>query len=132
MSKNPLILSYNKNLEIEEFDPASSPSISSSDSNDKNDLMYHSYFILPSMSLKEKSSIQNIKTNNTLFKSFSGSPLIFNNDNKNNKKNINKNNIYNTKTQKLSWKKEINNNNIKINKINKTEKKSKKKIIKFK
>ena len=126
MSKNPLILSYNKNLEIEEFDPASSPSISSSDSNDKNDLMYHSYFILPSMSLKEKSSIQNIKTNNTLFKSFSGSPLIFNNDNKNNKKNINKNNIYNTKTQKLSWKKEINNNNIKINKINKTEKKSKK------
>ena len=126
MSKNPLILSYNKNLEIEEFDPASSPSISSSDSNDKNDLMYHSYFILPSMSLKEKSSIQNIKTNNTLFKSFSGSPLIFNNDNKINKKNINKNNIYNTKTQKLSWKKEINNNNIKINKINKTEKKSKK------
>ena len=86
MSKNPLILSYNKNLEIEEFDPASSPSISSSDSNDKNDLIYHSYFILPSMSLKEKSSIQNIKTNNTLFKSFSGSPLIFNNDNKNNKK----------------------------------------------
>ena len=129
MSKNPLILSYNKNLEIEEFDPASSPSISSSDSNDKNDLMYHSYFILPSMSLKEKSSIQNIKTNNTLFKSFSGSPLIFNNDNKINKKNINKNNIYNTKTQKLSWKKEINNNNIKINKINKTEKKSKKKLL---
>ena len=132
MSKNPLILSYNKNEEIEEFAPASYPSISSSDSNDKNDLIYHSYFILPSMSLKENSNtlnnIQNIKTNNKLFKSFSGTPLIFNNDNK---ININKNNIYNTKTQKLSWKKEPNNNNIKINKTkqfsNKTEKKPRKK-----
>ena len=130
MSKNPLILSYNKNEEIEEFDPASSPSISSSDSNDKNDLIYHSYFILPSMSLKENSNtlnnIQSIKSNNKLFKSFSGSPLIFSNDNK---KNSNKKNIYNIKTQKLSWKKESNSNNIKINKINKTERKPRKKKL---
>ena len=130
MSKNPLILSYNKNEEIEEFDPASSPSISSSDSNDKNDLIYHSYFILPSMSLKENSNtlnnIQSIKANNKLFKSFSGSPLIFSNDNK---KNSNKKNIYNIKTQKLSWKKESNNNNIKINKVNKTERKPRKKKL---
>ena len=130
MSKNPLILSYNKNKEIEEFDPASSPSISSSDSNDKNDLIYHSYFILPSMSLKENSNtlnnIQSIKANNKLFQSFSGSPLIFSNDNK---KNSNKKNIYNIKTQKLSWKKESNSNNIKINKVNKTERKPRKKKL---
>ena len=133
MSKNPLILSYNKNEEIEELAPASSPSISSSDSIDKNDLIYHSYFILPQMSIKDNNTlnkIQNLKSSNKLFKSFSGSPLIFNNEPK---KNSNKRIIYNAKTQKLIWKKEPNNNNIKINKTkqfnNKTEKKPRKKKL---
>ena len=130
MSKNPLILSYNKNEEIEEFAPASSPSVSSSDSNDKNDLIYHSFFILPKEGINSLNNIQSIKANNDLFKSFSGSPLIFNS---NTKKNNNKNNIYNSKTHKLSWKKEPNNNNIKISKTkqfnNKTNQNPRKKKL---
>ena len=130
MSKNPLILSYNKNEEIEEFAPASSPSVSSSDSNDKNDLIYHSFFILPKEGINSLNNIQSTKANNDLFKSFSGSPLIFNS---NTKKNNNKNNIYNSKTHKLSWKKEPNNNNIKISKTkqfnNKTNQNPRKKKL---
>ena len=130
MSKNPLILSYNKNEEIEEFAPASSPSVSSSDSNDKNDLIYHSFFILPKEGINSLNNVRSAKAGGDLFKSFSGSPLIFNS---NTKKNNNKNNIYNSKTHKLSWKKEPNNNNIKISKTkqfnNKTNQNPRKKKL---
>ena len=130
MSKNPLILSYNKNEEIEEFAPASSPSVSSSDSNDKNDLIYHSFFILPKEGINSFNNVLSAKAGGDLFKSFSGSPLIFNS---NTKKNNNKNNIYNSKTHKLSWKKEPNNNNIKISKTkqfsNKTNQNPRKKKL---
>ena len=130
MSKNPLILSYNKNEEIEEFAPASSPSVSSSDSNDKNDLIYHSFFILPKEGINSLNNVRSVKAGGDLFKSFSGSPLIFNS---NTKKNNNKNNIYNSKTHKLSWKKEPNNNNIKISKTkqfnNKTNQNPRKKKL---
>ena len=129
MSKNPLILSYNKNEEIEEFAPASSPSVSSSDSNDKNDLIYHSFFILPKEGINSLNNVRSAKAGGDLFKSFSGSPLIFNS---NTKKNNNKNNIYNSKTHKLSWKKEPN-NNIKISKTkqfnNKTNQNPRKKKL---
>ncbi len=101
MSKNPLILSYNKNEEIEEFAPASSPSVSSSDSNDKNDLIYHSFFILPKEGINSLNNIQSAKANNDLFKSFSGSPLIFNS---NTKKNNNKNKKFQNKTKFLFFK----------------------------
>ena len=68
MSNNPLILSYNKYKQIEEYAPASSPSVSSSNSFEKNELIYHSFFLPNQSALTEESLINNdiIKTNTNL------------------------------------------------------------------
>jgi hypothetical protein len=142
MSYNISILSYNKNEEIKEYEPLPSPSISSNESNEKNELIYHSCFIPSKISINEDTNyyynFSKTKTNFNLYKSFSSSPLIFNS---NISKQINyTNNIYNTKSQNIFWKKkscDINDNKKKqINKnknMNKISKKNprKKKIIKY-
>jgi len=140
MSYNISILSYNKNEEIKEYEPLPSPSISSNESNEKNELIYHSCFIPSKISINEDTNyyynFSKTKTNFNLYKSFSSSPLIFNS-------NISKqtnytNNIYNTKSQNIFWKKkscDINDNKKKqINKnknMNKISKKNprKKKLL---
>ena len=129
MSNNPLILSSNKIKEIEEYAPASSPSISSSNSLEKNELIYHSFFIPNQSVLTEESLINsniintNTKTNTNLnlYKSFSASPLIFNNHTKNATNDYN--NIYSAKTHQTLAKKNLNNKGINNNnKINKEKK----------
>jgi len=122
MSNNPLILSYNKNKEIEEYAPASSPSVSSSNSFEKNELIYHSFFLPNQSALTEESLLNNdimkTNTNLNLYKSFSASPLIFNNDTKNTSNGYN--NIYSAKTHQDFEKKDF--NNINNNKIKKEKK----------
>ena len=131
MSYNTTILSYNKNEEIEELNPASSPSISSKESNDKNELIYNSFYIPSKISLNEENINSNdlirSNTNINIFKSYSASPLLFNTNTKTtNNINTSNNNRYNTdkyttKTKKIFDKKKLNekiNINNKINKIN--------------
>ena len=132
MSYNTTILSYNKNEEIEELDPASSPSISSRESNDKNQIIYNSFYIPTRITLNEYSISSNnlfhSNANINVFKSYSASPLLFNTNTKNTNNytnNINNTNTnrYNTakqsiKTKKIFDKKKLNDKiNIK-NKIN--------------
>ena len=137
MSYNTTILSYNKNEEIEELDPASSPSISSRESNDKNQIIYNSFYIPTRITLNEYSISSNnlfhSNTNINIFKSYSASPLLFNTNTKNTNNytnNINNTNTnrYNTakqsiKTKKIFDKKKLNdkiniNNKININDTN--------------
>ena len=137
MSYNTTILSYNKNEEIEELDPASSPSISSRESNDKNQIIYNSFYIPTRITLNEYSISSNnlfhSNTNINIFKSYSASPLLFNTNTKNTNNytnNINNTNTnrYNTakqsiKTKKIFDKKKLDdkiniNNKININDTN--------------
>ena len=112
MSYNTTILSYNKNEEIEELDPASSPSISSRESNDKNQIIYNSFYIPTRITLNEYSISSNnlfhSNTNINIFKSYSASPLLFNTNTKNTNNytnNINNTNRYNTAKQSIKTKK---------------------------
>ena len=114
MSYNTTILSYNKNEEIEELDPASSPSISSRESNDKNQIIYNSFYIPTRITLNEYSISSNnlfhSNTNINIFKSYSASPLLFNTNTKNTNNytnNINNTNTnrYNTAKQSIKTKK---------------------------
>ena len=126
MSYNFTILSYNKNEEIEEYAPASSPSTSSIESNNENELRYHSFYIPSSMSLNEDNMLFS-NTNLNIFKSYSASPLIINYNKPKNTINTNSlTNIYDSKTKKIFAQKKPNNNikidnnnNININNNNK-------------
>ena len=126
MSYNTTILSYNKNEEIEEYDPAPSPSISSSnESIDKNELIYHSFFIPSKITLdEERFSTFNLfrsNTNMNIFKSYSNSPLLFNSDIK--KTNTITNTINSkSKPKKQFIKKKDKDNNINNNKLIKSAK----------
>ena len=113
MSYNTTILSYNKNEEIEEYDPAPSPSISSSKSEEGNELIYHSFYIPSQMSLDDdmisSNNLFHSNTNINALKSYSASPLIYNINNINNDPKT-LTNFYSTKTRKIFEKKKINSN----------------------
>jgi hypothetical protein len=130
MSYNELILSYNKNKEIEEYTPDKSPCVSSNESKENNELIYHSFYIQNKMSLdQDRISTMNILRSNTnvnIFKPYSASPLVFSPKTKSTVNKI-KNAVYSPKIKKFFVEKKIknniiNNNNIYKNKLPKSKK----------
>ena len=124
MSYNTLILSYNKNKEIEEYDPDKSPCVSSNESKENNELIYHSFYIQNKMSLdQDRISTMNILRSNTnvnIFKPYSASPLVFSPKTKSTVNKI-KNAVYSPKIKKFFVEKQIKNNIINNNNINKNK-----------
>ena len=129
MSYNTLILSYNKNKEIEEYIPDKSPCVSSNESKDNNELIYHSFYLPNKISLsQERFSTINILRSNTnvyLFKFYSSSPLVLSTNIKNTDNEKKTKTVYNPKIKKFLDKKKFSSNTLKNNTNNNINNKNK-------
>ena len=129
MSYNTLILSYNKNKEIEEYIPDKSPCVSSNESKDNNELIYHSFYLPNKISLnQDRFSTINILRSNTnvnLFKSYSSSPFVLSTNIKNTDNEKKTKTVYNPKIKKFLDKKKFSSNTLKNNTNNNINNKNK-------
>ena len=107
MAYNNLILSYNKNEEIKEYVPISSPSvsfISDSNNNDKKELIYHSFYLPSTIILdNNNSNLVNLNSNFNIYnRSYSAFPFSSQKNSKKTKtlQKLIKNNIKSNKPRK--------------------------------
>ena len=110
MAYNNLILSYNKNEEIKEYVPISSPSvsfISDSNNNNKKELIYHSFYLPSTIILdNNNSNLVNLNSNFNIYnRSYSAFPFSSQKNSKKTKtlQKLIKNNIKSNKPRKNSF-----------------------------